>query len=917
MSGLLNGDAGAGSAAAGPSSPPPTTLISGRSKRANAGSRMRALLDEQRALLEDEEQGSAARKRQRREQKAGDDDDDGHGQIFIEEEDDGEFQAPAEEADVFDSDFADSESDGQGDDEEAGERVLEKQEEERKKAARRAARVAPSIPTRKPKPQPQQQALLESNGAGPSSRSRRRAIPTHLDPDVSLSSSRRVSSRKATVQSAEVTRSRLQEAADARRRARQQQEEQEAQRTQRKTPTLNQAELIELALEREEENRQSLREWLQGEEERKKNELNRESRAKPTQWLRWRSVGVAVKPVIEEVGKRGDDGEGKQQNNAAPGDDGNGDQQNATAPGADDTATAVGEDTTMAVGEDTTMAVGDYSVAAGDESMQVGNDSVQVATPAAANTDAQGEDQVQPRDGTTAQAEADAEADADAAAINANANTIAIRTDPTDSDARPAAMGADEKPAAIDVDTNPEAINADAKPIATDIVSSSQPKPVEHDASSAPSLRPGSDSITTPPPPPAVSMARLPMSPSPAAQPTNVTLDPVLAARKEAAAAALASSSNRTRPSEELDDAGRAPLEARTYLSLHDVTRTTDLAWDEERTLLFGDHTDWSKVSVLGSNGSRPFIQPSEAPRPEYPRASLCAITGQLARYRDAKTGIPFADVHAARVIRGFWAEWQEERRKRRRKGGADGVPQIRTSDDDGKQEPHPHPRYEWVEVDLGPESQVRKAGMGKGPRGGAAKKPGRKSKKEREAEQQQKQAAEAEKEEKKEAADGEGGADGNEPAAPAAAPLPAPPAKPAAPSTPTPEEPHIKTGYWVRLQDRPVVADEEAAAAAESAVPAAASTATSAAAPRRKGRASRTPATAAATATTTARSTPLSSSSSSLELERRAKEEAEMPEDLRALGVAAGDEKALMARAMALPTGSTRSGRKRGGPAA
>ncbi|KAJ7219973.1 YL1 nuclear protein-domain-containing protein [Mycena pura] len=62
--------------------------------------------------------------------------------------------------------------------------------------------------------------------------------------------------------------------------------------------------------------------------------------------------------------------------------------------------------------------------------------------------------------------------------------------------------------------------------------------------------------------------------------------------------------------------------------------------WGATMSALFGSHVNWEEVQVyVGKN--RPLSRP----------IPICPITGRAARYRDPRTGVPFADVEAFQTI--------------------------------------------------------------------------------------------------------------------------------------------------------------------------------------------------------------------------------------------------------------------------
>jgi len=90
----------------------------------------------------------------------------------------------------------------------------------------------------------------------------------------------------------------------------------------------------------------------------------------------------------------------------------------------------------------------------------------------------------------------------------------------------------------------------------------------------------------------------------------------------------------------------------------------------EDMEYLFGDHVEWGSLKVLPKN------------HPSARKVVTCAVTGLTAKYIEPKSGIPFADGRAYRIIsrllmhKYVWSESlgayisDEDRRK-----GAAGVP--------------------------------------------------------------------------------------------------------------------------------------------------------------------------------------------------------------------------------------------------
>ncbi|CAO1615617.1 unnamed protein product [Jaminaea pallidilutea] len=518
------------------------TLILGRARRSTAGNRMRALLDQQTTLEDDE--------------------------MFREEEDDNEFETggldPDLEQDVFDSDFNDSSDEeqgsqqgedgqGNGDVEPSGERELQEEEQQRRAAAKKTAknRMAPSI-MRRSKP------AAPSNSADPAGRKRISfAAPEPSDGDAAKDENRRVSSRRATVQSAQNTKIKLQEA-----------EERRLQHpmvrnppSQQKKPSLNQAELIELALEREEENRQSLKVFLEGEEERKRKELVRDKREMPTQWIRWRSVGTrvpirAIQPVgVSDALEQAPSNDANQDGSGLSHDDGA--QNQHMGPQAEENA----------------------------QSALPAEANAQGRPQAEVNGPSQGEDHVE-------------------SAATEQAKSVAA---PTQQDQQRTPNGEE---AIAEIPAESHSLNKSNENT--------------QNTSSTTSL--------------------------------NFTLDPVLQARKEAAALAANEADRKAvsmhgAKAEGSENEAQFETQSRTLISLHFTEHKPNLK--EQWSALLGTHSDWSSPKIVPSRH-----------RPLKPRASVCAISGKMARYRDSKTGLPFADVRAARLLSQLreqkdW-EWME-----------------------------------------------------------------------------------------------------------------------------------------------------------------------------------------------------------------------------------------------------------------
>lgn len=588
---------------------PQNTLVAGRAKRSTAGNRMQALLD-QHADLEEED-------------------------LFKEEDNDAEFADLNQQEDVFDSDFGDS-SDDEGrpgqdpshpaDDEESGERELEAEEERRKKAARKQAaakaRLAPSVIRRPAKPKAT--LIGPGNQSNTPTPSKRITFAADAHDDSQSAENRRVSSRRATVQSARDTQARLQEAEERRLHHPMVRNPPK----QNKRLELNQAELIELALEREEENRESLKEWLEGEEERKRQELVRERRQAPDSWIRWRSVRSTVQKIQEIEPQSGGDPDdiGIHLNSTASRGSvqQNGIRQSFTI-GNDGAQEMLGTHDSVASESETTKGV------------------VPIADDVPVAGGAPGANDVSSGDGFLADA--------------ANPERIRPLREASSAHADTPAADQDHVP-------TPQSSQGDAQ-LATEnesnepVGSAQTLLPIDDSASDlAARIRKATErrlAIEGPEEEQTAVMRGAKTFEQSAKEnvPTQIdfTLDPVLQARRDALKQQQQQQQAAARPEAYDDEQETAEYESRNYISLH-YSKGTPPSWAEQFSALFGSHTDWSSVTVVPSRN-----------RPLRPRASLCPITGKMARYLDKRTGVAFADVRAARILAslpGEGFEWVE-----------------------------------------------------------------------------------------------------------------------------------------------------------------------------------------------------------------------------------------------------------------
>ncbi|KAF8584935.1 hypothetical protein K439DRAFT_1410435 [Ramaria rubella] len=211
-------------------------LVSRRSKRSTAGNRMEAALAEM--SVED---------------------------LMQDVEEDVDFVSKADEEDMFESDFASTDEDG--DDEDAGEKALEEEEKRAKRAARQKPFKVPKIPARKvtfDSPAPEGEDGGSSTPKGKSKPQRRVSLGQATDAETGevLEVNKRQSSREATRLNTQELQSRLKTAEGRRALLTKRPKEVERRKTQ--------AELIAAALDMEEENIISHRDYLVTEEERRK-----------------------------------------------------------------------------------------------------------------------------------------------------------------------------------------------------------------------------------------------------------------------------------------------------------------------------------------------------------------------------------------------------------------------------------------------------------------------------------------------------------------------------------------------------------------------------------------------------------------------------------------------------------------------
>ncbi|BEI84000.1 hypothetical protein CcaverHIS002_0406040 [Cutaneotrichosporon cavernicola] len=255
------------------------TVTQSRSRRSNAGNRMRELLDK--AKQEDQEKD----------------------ELFAEEADDGEFQEPAPTRDVFLDEFADTDDEAEDEDEDDDARLRR----EERRANKGKAVFNPFVKIRGPGPSGPQATAAELASLDPSidvskmapstlmlelRKQRREAKRLHR------SDARRSNLRASTLRTeGEVIEREKAEkiALAASKKGRKAQHETGEVRGAR---PMSQAELIAAALEEEERNKEALTQWLRREEERR--ELRRVGR-KRVRGPRWTFVSRTVGKLVEVV----------------------------------------------------------------------------------------------------------------------------------------------------------------------------------------------------------------------------------------------------------------------------------------------------------------------------------------------------------------------------------------------------------------------------------------------------------------------------------------------------------------------------------------------------------------------------------------------------------------------------------------
>ena len=213
-------------------------LVQERARRSNAGNRMQELLARGEFEADD---------------------------MFLEAENDVEFEAREEEPDIVDSDFDGNSTEEESDEDVEAEESIAREEKRQRKAAKPVVRTLaqPKGPT----------APAPARPRAP------RTVPSVVPPGGVRSSSRR-----STVENKMATQTKLQEAEARRASVRA--------RPAKRVKHLTQDALIREALEMEEENTQSLLHYLEQEEERKARQRQAGKKHMSGPFVRWISVGL-------------------------------------------------------------------------------------------------------------------------------------------------------------------------------------------------------------------------------------------------------------------------------------------------------------------------------------------------------------------------------------------------------------------------------------------------------------------------------------------------------------------------------------------------------------------------------------------------------------------------------------------------
>lgn len=481
-------------------------LVQERARRSNAGNRMQELLARGEFEADD---------------------------MFLEAENDVEFEAREEEPDIVDSDFDGNSTEEESDEDVEAEESIAREEKRQRKAAKPVVRT-----------------LAQPKGPSAPAPARPRAPRTM--PSVVPPGGVRSSSRRSTVENKMATQTKLQEAEARRASVRA--------RPAKRVKHLTQDALIREALEMEEENTQSLLHYLEQEEERKARQRQAGKKHMSGPFVRWISVGLDQN-IFNSIEVR--DAKAKKE---PPSEE----RENALPQGTE---------------------------------AQAAREMPERTTPLPAE-------------------EAGPEPDSGAAEPHTEAPNESRETPNEAAEPHSEALSESREAPNEVAEPHSEAPNEAPEP-RSETLSESRETPTE---TAEPHTEAPIESCEAVQPP---SLAC--NEPNESAQETLPPLAPSHAPMEPAA-------------STDPDTPSSTEKTARTILSLHGLE--PGATWVDEFRYLLGDHCAWDRL---------PFV-PSRN-RPYRPRQSTCVITGLPARYRDPRTGIPYATTEAyatiERVLRG------------------------------------------------------------------------------------------------------------------------------------------------------------------------------------------------------------------------------------------------------------------------
>ena len=499
-------------------------LVQERARRSNAGNRMQELLARGEFEADD---------------------------MFLEAENDVEFEAREEEPDIVDSDFDGNSTEEESDEDVEAEESIAREERRQRKAAKPVVRT-----------------LAQPKGPSAPAPARPRAPRTM--PSVVPPGGVRSSSRRSTVENKMATQTKLQEAEARRASVRA--------RPAKRVKHLTQDALIREALEMEEENTQSLLHYLEQEEERKARQRQAGKKHMSGPFVRWISVGLDQN-IFNSIEVR--DAKAKKE---PPSEE----RENAFPKGTEAQAAREMPERTTPVpteeaGPEPDSGAAEPRIETPNESREAPNEAAEPPSEALSES----------REAPNEVAEPHSEAPIEATERHSEA--------PIES--REAPIEATERHSETPIESREAPNEATERHSETPIESCEAVQP--------PSLacsEPNESAQETLPP----------LAPSDAPMEPAASTDP--------------------------DTPSSTEKTARTILSLHGLE--PGATWVDEFRYLLGDHCAWDRL---------PFV-PSRN-RPYRPRQSTCVITGLPARYRDPRTGIPYATTEAyatiERVLRG------------------------------------------------------------------------------------------------------------------------------------------------------------------------------------------------------------------------------------------------------------------------